>query len=226
MPTSTETIAAVLSATKLPDAEVARRVGVTPQAVKGWRDTGRISKHRALALARLAGVDPAVLMTDAVAEPLAVYSIKTDMDESEDGDLSVDVADIELSAGAGAATPEFVETKYRHTYRAEFLRAVGVKDPTMIKRCRVRGDSMERTLFDGDMVTINVADRRVVDGSVYALVVADQLRVKRLYRRRDGGLIITSDNERYPPEEVPPDELDDVYIIGRVFDRSGRGGLT
>lgn len=56
-------------------------------------------------------------------------------------------------------------------------------------------------------------------------VVADQMKVKRLRRRRDGGLLIVSDNDRYPIEEVPPSELDTVYIIGRVFDRSGRGGL-
>lgn len=51
------------------------------------------------------------------------------------------------------------------------------------------------------------------------------MKVKRLRRRRDGGLLIVSDNDRYPIEEVPPSELDTVYIIGRVFDRSGRGGL-
>lgn len=139
---------------------------------------------------------------------------------------AVEVADIELSAGAGAQSPEFVETRFRHTYRLDFLRAEGVTDTSKIKRCRVRGDSMERTLFHGDMVTINTGDRRVIDNSVYAIVVADQLKVKRLRRRRDGGLLIVSDNERYPVEDVPPDELEHVHIIGRVFDRSGKGGLT
>lgn len=226
MPVDIAIIEAALSATKLPDAEVARRLKVTPQAVAGWRKNGRISNKSALALATLAGMDPVKLLTGAIAEPLAVYSIKTDMDDKEDGDVTVDVADIQLSAGAGAQAPEFVETRFRHTYRWEFLRAEGVTNPAAIKRCRVRGDSMERTLFDGDMVTINTADQRVIDNSVYAIVVADQLKVKRLRRRRDGGLIIVSDNDRYPPEDVPPDEVDHVYIIGRVFDRSGKGGLS
>lgn len=226
MPVDTAIIAAALAATRLPDAEIARRLGVTPQAVNGWRTKGTIGPKSALALAKLANIDPVGLLAGTVSQPLPVYAIKTDQDEREDGDAVVDVADIQLSAGAGAQAPEFVETRYRHTYRWEFLRSEGISNPADVKRCQVRGDSMERTLFHGDMVTINTSDRRIVDNCVYAIVVADQLRVKRLRRRRDGGLLIVSDNERYPIEEVPPDELDHVYIIGRAFDRSGKGGLT
>lgn len=69
-------------------------------------------------------------------------------------------------------------------------------------------------------------DRRVIDDSVYAIVLADQLKVKRLRRRRDGGLSIISENAaRHPVEDVPAEDLHTVYIVGRAFDKSGRGGL-
>lgn len=157
--------------------------------------------------------------------PIHAYSIKTDEDPPDDGDVQIDVADIDLAAGDNRSVPEFVETLYRHTFRAEFLRRVGVRDTSNVKRCRVVGDSMQPMLFHGDMVTVDRGNREVVDVGVYAIVVAGQIKVKRLIRQRDGSLIIRSENPAYPDEIVPVDELDDVFIIGRVIEKSGRGGL-
>lgn len=81
-------------------------------------------------------------------------------------------------------------------------------------------------MFHGDMVTFDAGNTRIVDDGVYAILVGgDQLRVKRLRRRRDGGLTIISDNPAYSPEEVEPADLGDIVILGRVIDRSGSGGL-
>lgn len=85
---------------------------------------------------------------------------------------------------------------------------------------------MEPTLFNGDTVSINTEDTALIDDAVYAIVVSDQLRIKRLRRTRDGGILIKSDNStQWPDEFIPPNEADTVKIIGRVFDKSGRGGL-
>lgn len=160
-----------------------------------------------------------------VGEPRRLYAVKSDDDLRDDGDMVIDVADIELAAGSGVQSPEFVETLYKHTYRREWLDRKQIRDPSVLRRCKVRGDSMERVLFHGDMVTVNTADKRVYDGGTYAIVVADQIKVKYLHRRRDGGLDIVSENPAYPVETVPPDEIDTVHIIGRVIDKSGDGGL-
>ena len=61
---------------------------------------------------------------------------------------------------------------------------------------------------------------------VYALRYGNDLRIKRLYRRLDGTLILRSDNPRYKDEEVPPVLAEEhITIIGRVRDKSGAGGL-
>lgn len=211
------------------DAWLADQLGVSPQNVGNWKVRDLPSSRildvaRALSL-RPEYIDIGELPAKAVASRLAAFSIKTDQDPPEDGDITVEVADIELSAGGGTNGPEFIETRFRHTYRAEYLRSEGIQNPSSIRRCRVRGDSMERVLFHGDMATIDTADTKIMDDFVYAIVVADQIKVKRLRKRRDGGLLIISENPLYKTEEVPPEETNSIYIIGRVFDRSGGGGL-
>lgn len=209
-------------------ADMSRRYRVAGPTVFGWLN----GKHKAdpanarkLATEYRVGYEWLYFGRGPKAPDIPAYAIKTDEDAPEDGDVMVDVTDIELAAGAGAEAPHFVETVYRHTYRAEFLRSIGVKAEN-VRRCLVTGDSMERVLFDGDLVSIDVTARQVVDDAVYAIVAAGQLKVKYLRRRRDGGLQIISENSaRFPMEEVAPEDLHTVYIIGRAFDRSGRGGL-
>ena len=75
------------------------------------------------------------------------------------------------------------------------------------------------------MVLIRPADKRIVDDATYAIVVVDQLKVKKLRRRRDSGIDIVSCNDRYAVESVPHEELDTLHILGRVIDKSGAGGL-
>ena len=92
---------------------------------------------------------------------------------------------------------------------------------------RVNGDSMERTLFDGDRVAVHLGDRRIVDGRVYAVIVGEA-KIKRLFKLRDGSLRVVSDNHDktlYPDEIIPANETEFVYVIGRVIDKSGAGGL-
>lgn len=156
---------------------------------------------------------------------LPVFETKTDLDPSEPGDIQVDVLDLELSAGDGIAAPEFLETRYRHTYSEAWRLKKGVKSGEKLYRVPVRGNSMFPVLGNGDMVLVRPADRAIVDMSTYAIVVAGQLKVKKLVRRRDGGLEIVSCNPEYRTELVPAEELDTVHIIGRVIDKSGDSGL-
>lgn len=89
-------------------------------------------------------------------------------------------------------------------------------------RCVVvltKGDSMEPTLNEGAALLVNLDDTQIRDGQMYALRYGDELRIKRLYRRYDGGLILRSDNRaKYPDELVPPADQDGhVHVFGRVI---------
>lgn len=141
-------------------------------------------------------------------------------------DVMIEEVDVMLSGGPGNIVPEYVETRFRMPFQIEWLRKFGAK-PEDVKLMRVNGDSMERTLFDGDRVAVHLADRRIVDGRVYAVVLGEA-KVKRLFKLRDGSLRVVSDNENktlFPDEIVPADDMSSVYVIGRVIDKSGGGGL-
>jgi phage repressor protein C with HTH and peptisase S24 domain len=153
---------------------------------------------------------------------------------TEDGDLDadrevlVDEVDILLGAGDGVQVPEFVETKFRMPYQSAWFRKHHAK-PENVKLMRVHGDSMEPLLFDGDRVAVHLKDQRIVDGRVYAMIYGTDSygRVKKLYRAGAGLRIVSenTDKVRFPDELVGADDMQHVYIVGRVIDKSGSGGL-
>lgn len=85
----------------------------------------------------------------------------------------------------------------------------------------VDGPSMEPLLMNGDVVLIDMGQRDVIDRSVYAIAYGHELRIKRLSKRFDGGLIIRSDNQLYPEEVISPSDMEHVRVIGRMLWRGG-----
>lgn len=148
-------------------------------------------------------------------------------DELSDDFVSVPESRIEFSAGNGrAAIYELVEEDEEPaTYRRSWFQKNGI-NPERVRRFRVSGDSMEPMLFAGDTILVNLDERNVVDGKLYAIRYGDELRVKYLSRRVDGTLLLRSVNPAYPVEEISPEMVEQhISIIGRVRDTSGTGGL-
>jgi len=84
----------------------------------------------------------------------------------------------------------------------------------------VSGDSMEPTLFEGERVVCSFTEKEswshsLKDNHVYVLITHDDIVVKRMENRikMEGKLILHSDNEYYPPREVPIDEVLEVWSI-------------
>lgn len=81
----------------------------------------------------------------------------------------------------------------------------------------VRGESMEKTLYEGDQVVVNTADHRLVDGEIYAINYEGEPVIKRLTRDA-GQWWLTSDNSdqrRYYRRVCD----ESVKVIGRVVRR-------
>lgn len=152
------------------------------------------------------------------ARPILVWETE---DELPPGDyVLVPRLSIRLSAGNGRAAVE-IDKKMPQAFRADWIRARRLK-PRCLTCMSAAGDSMSPWLNDGDAVVVDRGDRDVRDGQPYAVRYGDELRVKRLFRRFDGGLLLRSDNaDRYPDETITPDELEHVEVIGRVVWRGG-----
>ncbi len=161
--------------------------------------------------------------------PVKVHAYEIDayenLSEVSDDHTTIPLYDVNLSAGDGAAGYEFVETKYRLPFRIDWLQSENVKKEN-VKMMRVKGNSMYPILGDGDKVLIDVSDTTVQNNRVYALIVGDELFVKRLRKTYNGGLEIISENsDEFDKITIPPEDLGYVHIIGRVFNKQGKTGL-
>jgi len=126
---------------------------------------------------------------------------------------------LSISAGKGQVVFQEEEEDSGKAFRTEWLREKGMRrqDLACVYAC---GDSMEPRIRSGDLLVVNLHPdaRRVRDGRVYVIRYGDEVRVKRLYKLPDGGLIIHSDNDRdYPQVRLTSAELDgNVAVIGEV----------
>jgi len=117
-----------------------------------------------------------------------------------------------ISAGGGLIPDNRVDLKV--AFRKDWLKRKG--DPSRMLLVKVSGDSMEPTLFSGDLVLIDQG-RNYVDpsGGIYAIAVHNEIMIKRIHIVfPDGKVRIISDNPRYDPMEV---ETEKVVINGKVI---------
>ncbi len=133
---------------------------------------------------------------------------------------SIPLLDITASAGPGAENADVEIVGHVPFSRAE-LRRLGVS-PDEAHAIRSRGDSMEPTIADGALVLINRRVRRVRDDGIYAIVVDGDARLKRVQKRVDGGLVLTSDNDRYNQEVLGPGSAERLIVEGRAFWSGGK----
>lgn len=124
--------------------------------------------------------------------------------------------DVEAAAGAGAvvASEQIAEMV---AFSAAWLRERHIT-PRNARILTARGDSMEPTIRDGDMLIVDTAIEMAVDNGIYCVAYNGVLLVKRLFMTRNGGLVISSDNKLAGrDEEIPPHEVPEVHIAGRVM---------
>lgn len=130
----------------------------------------------------------------------------------QDLDL-VEVHEIDLAYGLGGTFSDGpVETQTLHFPRT-WLETITKTPPSQLTFARGRGDSMMPTMMDGDIVLIDRSQRSVREqDAIWAFTVGDIAMIKRL-RVRNETVHILSDNERVPPDEAHPEE---VNVVGRV----------
>jgi phage repressor protein C with HTH and peptisase S24 domain len=98
-----------------------------------------------------------------------------------------------------------------------FIRNVLRVRPEDLVILAVDGTSMEPTLSHGEVVLVDRGVERVRDSDVYVLLLHDELFIKRLQRRHDGGVVMRSDNRTYEPEHLSPEQAESLHVLGRVL---------
>lgn len=122
--------------------------------------------------------------------------------------------DIEFACGDGRiASEDYNGFKLR--FSKATLRRVGANtDGSGVLCFPATGDSMEPIIPDGSTVAIDTTNKKIIDGELYAINQGELKRIKQLYRRPGGKLLIRSINRDYDDEEA---HESDVEVIGFVF---------
>lgn len=143
------------------------------------------------------------------------YRQVTDADAANPNVTAIKKVRLRLSAGVTGfqAEPELFDGS-QLLVSTEWLQRNRF-NPESLVAIRVKGDSMEPSLFEDDIVVINTEDRKPVDGAVFAMNYEGEPVVKR-FSRDAGDWWLTSDSpdQRKHHRKVCRGEA--CLIIGRV----------
>ena len=134
------------------------------------------------------------------------------------GYVQIPKLSIRASAGGGRTATIDVDDGIGSAvaFREDWMRKIGL-NPRYAQALTAVGDSMEPTIRDGDLLLIDRSVDRIVDNGIYVLVFGGLVLVKRVQIKRDGSVVLKSDNNGlFDDETVPQHELHELVIEGRV----------
>ena len=193
-------------------APLSRRAGMGETAIRDFFRKGsvpKVSNAKSIADALGVTVDDIFNAARGISPPRP--------DDSNYGDsfLAIPRYDARLSAGAGSFNSQESEILDYIPFTKDFLRRkLGRNSVDGLVCCDVRGESMEPTLTDGDLL---VVDLRLTEqpAGIYAINFDGESFVKRVEKTGEGYSLV-SDNRAYPPIVIKGHDLDVLNIIGKV----------
>lgn len=204
----------------LTQTELGEQAGITKNTQRLYETDQRSPKADYLVAAEQLGVDTRYVLMGTRGEGQA-GQLAPQLDEPANEGLSpVAMYDIEAAAGDGRSL-EREEVESTMYFPTEQLAAQGL-DPAQVVGIKVRGDSMDGTLADGDWVLVDRSSRDPRPEGVFLLLVHGERRIKRVQRVAGGAWLLISDNPRYEKELIKPEDMKDVEILGRCEIRIGR----
>ena len=208
METLAERINTALQTKGLSVNALAQQVGVSYPAMR------KITKGETL--------NPKFLYEIAEALNVSVEWLKTGHGSSElsdgiaDDRIRFERLDVVAALADGYINNEAVEVvDFVHVDKAWAREKLG-GNLSRIQVITARGDSMQGTIEDGDVLFVDTSVRWFEGEGVYLLSFADGLKAKRLQASVGGGLLVISDNPRYRTETIEGDKLEKLTICGRV----------
>lgn len=199
----------------------ARRADMSDTGLKRYLYDGTIPPiDRAMRLAEAGNVDLVWLLfgigdptpvkrtsfpSDAIAEHRVAYQ--------SDEFTTIPAYQVEASAGHGSQITDEPLAEPM-AFRTDWLRREGF-DPAKMAVIRAKGDSMEPTINDGDVILVRLKNGEAPRDGLYVLRLDGGLFVKRLQFDL-GGVRIISDNPLYKSRDLSKAELAELDLVGRV----------
>jgi len=225
---------AMLTERRYSQGELARRVGVTQGTIYKLVAGKAQSSKRIVEIAQSLGVNAEWLLTGngpryveqksevnhtPFRDDFGAHPEKVELSDSSSsphsGEISIPLLpDIE-SAFAISPFPFTTYDGPTMKVNKEDLKSFGVDvTGSDFVAFSVTGDSMEPVMPEGSKIMVDINDRRIVDGKIYAIDQSSWRRLRILFRSGPAELTLKSFNDvRYPDEKIP---MNDLEILGRI----------
>jgi phage repressor protein C with HTH and peptisase S24 domain len=193
---------------------LADELGLGRGAVSDAKSKGKVPSQWVLTLLRTRRVTPSWLETGEGEMHLPSEGREELMAYGAETYDWVPMVEARASAGGGS-----LETGERilgyYAFRRDWLAGKGTI--RTMRLMRVTGESMRPTLQDEDVVLVDLSQRDILAGKIYAVRMDDEMVVKRL-EKKPGKLVLLSDNRAlYEPLEISLAEYANVEVLGRVI---------
>ncbi len=143
--------------------------------------------------------------------------IVPEINSKEDFELEfalIPLVEAELSAGGGSfLTSEKVIAYY--AFRRDWLHKKRI-NPKKAILMRVRGDSMQSFIDDKDIVLVDLNSKKPIDGKIFAIAFGESIFLKQIQLVPPEKILLTSENPKYKPIEIPVSDIPRLNIIGQV----------
>jgi phage repressor protein C with HTH and peptisase S24 domain len=205
---------------------LARATGVSPSAFRKWlRGEAEPSRERLVGLAQAAGVPVGWLANGDGPEPriqgaptaARVRGTAIPLDDRMERENFVILPKRPEAAAAGSEVQNPPHTSEFVAFRRDWVRSVLRIEPDQLLVETAVGESMEPGIQNGDLLLVDITDKRFHSYGVYVVEVSGERLVKRVQPKLDGSLSLISDNPAYEVESVPPERAKTIQVIGRVL---------
>ncbi|TVU86083.1 LexA family transcriptional regulator [Pseudoalteromonas neustonica] len=200
--------------------EIADFLGMSSKQISRWETQIAIPSDK-LALLSGLGFDTNYIITGINNDSLPVAALPTQSTalQTSHADLTA-VPQYDLAASAGGGALVIAEHPIaRFELSTRWLQQNNLHNKTLTV-VPVRGDSMEHTLYDGDLTLVSLIDDPIdAREGVCVLRFDDEIFVKRIqYDFKSKGYNITSDNSAYSGFFVDADDINAgrFSVLGRV----------
>ena len=184
-------------------AQLAKDIGVTQQAVAKW-ETGRAVPDTAVLVRLCARLGTSV-----------DYLLGTG--EQHIGEVLPFAATVQVpilgSVRAGYDSPAYED------YQG--MEPAHVRNPEQHCYLIVQGDSMEPFIHDGDLALVH-KQPTLNDGDVGVVIYGGGEATLKRFRRRDKKVVLEPFNEAYEALVIEADEMDRLYVFGKVMETKTR----
>lgn len=190
--------------------ELSRRIGVSHVTIGKWlRDEFQPAGENLESLANFFSVTPAFILFGETGVA-GVQSVVVSDDE-----VSIPVVDVHASCGNGIVSPSVTLVRMFRATRAWLSsRQITGANLSSLHIITADGDSMSPGIQNGDFAFIDTSQTRINADALFAVQYGGSIFIKRVMIKADGGVMLISDNPKYPAQSI--DDPSSLVVVGRV----------